>query len=496
MVWVGVESAPGAYPAQVHSAARGSREPGALRAAIQSTGSGFSVTGWRETAQQIARFMRQFSERYKLRGGESASCALGLENQLQPDPNQQPHIGLDHQLPKTTPTRTPRQKRIRAAVWILLLLFFAAGFFIVLRQHEATQTAATGRRNALGATVAITTVTAQKGNIGVYVDAIGTVTPVYTSSITSQVNGIVTQVHYTEGQLVRKGDPLIEIDARSYSATLAQAQGILERDKGILAQEQMDLARYQAAWARNAIPKQTLDDQEKLVQQVQGTVHNDEGTVQYDQIQVEYCHIVAPITGRVGLRLVDPGNVVQANGSTVLAVIAQIQPITAVFSVAEDELGKIQLQLRKRAKLEVDAFDRSSTKQIAKGTLLTLDNQIDTTTGTVKARAQFANGDSSLFPNQFINIRLLENMLTGATLIPTAAVQHNQQAAFVYVIADGKAHLTPITVGVTNAQTAQVEGIAPGAVLATSSFDKLQDNAAISISGKPILANPSGSSAP
>jgi multidrug efflux system membrane fusion protein len=381
-------------------------------------------------------------------------------------------------------------------VWILLLLIFAAAFFIVLRQHEAATTAATSKRNALGATVAITTVTAQKGNIGVYVDSIGTVTPVYTSSITSQVNGIVTLVHYTEGQLVRKGDPLIEIDARPYAATLQQSQGILERDKGILAQAQMDLARYQAAWARNAIPKQTLDDQEKLVEEDQGTVHNDEGTVQYDQIQVEYCHIVAPITGRVGLRLVDPGNVVQAGGGTVLAVIAQIQPITAVFSVAEDDLGQIQLQLRKRAKLEVDAYDRSDQKQLAKGTLLTLDNQIDTTTGTVKARAQFANQDSSLFPNQFVNTRLLVNTLVGATLIPTAAVQHNGQAAFVYVIANNKAHLTPITVGVTNAQTAQVQGINPGDVLATSSFDKLQDNAAISISGKPILANPSGSSAP
>ena len=422
--------------------------------------------------------------------------ALGLENQLQPDPTQQPHIGLEDQLSESSPARTPRQKRIRIAVWILLLLFFAAGFFIVLRHREDAATAPTGRRGAMGGAVAITTVTAQKGNIGVYVDAIGTVTPVYTASIMSQVSGIVTAVHYTEGQLVQKGDPLIEIDPRPYAATLAQSEGILERDKGILAQAQMDLERYKAAWARNAIPKQTLDDQEKLVAEDQGTVHNDEGTVQYDQIQVEYCHIVAPITGRVGLRLVDPGNVVTANGGTVLAVVTQIQPITAVFSVAEDNLGQIEPQLKKRARLEVDAFDRSGLNQLAKGTLLTLDNQIDTTTGTVKARAQFANADSSLFPNQFVNVRLLVNTLVGATLIPNAAVQHNGQAAFVYTIADGKAHLTPITVGVTNAQTAQVEGIAPGDVLATSSFDKLQDNAPVSISTKPILANTSGSSAP
>jgi len=415
---------------------------------------------------------------------------------LEPGPNQQPHIGLEHQLPESTPTRTPRQKRIRAAVWIAILLIFAVGFFLVLRQHEATQTAAAGRRGAMSGAVAITTVTAQKGKIGVYVDAIGTVTPVYTASIVSQVSGIVTAVHYSEGQMVQKGGPLIEIDARPYAATLAQAKGILERDQGVLAQAQMDLDRYKAAWARNAIPKQTLDDQEKLVQQVQGTEHNDEGTVQYDQIQVEYCHIVSPIAGRVGLRLVDPGNVVQANAGTVLAVVTQIQPITVVFTVAEDDLGKIQPQLRKRAKLEADAFDRGGQKQIATGTLLTLDNQIDTTTGTVKARAQFANADSSLFPNQFVNVRLLVNTLEGATLIPSAAVQHNGQAAFVYVIAQNKAHLTPITVGVTNATTAQVTGIQPGDVLATSSFDKLQDGAAVSISTKPIAANTSGSSAP
>jgi multidrug efflux system membrane fusion protein len=415
---------------------------------------------------------------------------------LESDPNQQPHIGLEHQLPESTPTRTPRQKKIRAAVWILLLLIFAAGFLLVLRHHEDAATATAARKGAAGGAVAITTVTAQKGSIGVYVDAIGTVTPVYTSSISSQVDGIVTAVHYTEGQMVQKGAPLIEIDARPYAATLAQAQGILERDKGILAQAQMDLARYQAAWARNAIPKQTLDDQEKLVAQDQGTVHNDEGTVQYDQIQVQYCHIVSPIAGRVGLRLVDPGNVVQANAGTVLAVVMQIEPITAVFSVAEDDLGKIVPQLRKRAKLEVDAYDRGGTKQIATGSLLTLDNQIDTTTGTVKARAQFANKDSALFPNQFVNTRLLVNTLQNATLIPMAAVQHNGQAAFVYVIAQNKAHLTAITVGVSNATTAQVVGIQPGDVLATSSFDKLQDGTAVSISAKPIAANTSGSSAP
>jgi multidrug efflux system membrane fusion protein len=419
----------------------------------------------------------------------------GQENALQSDSNQQPFVSPDHQLSASTDPEHPRHKRIRVAVWIALLVFFAIGFFLVLRHHEEAKVA-TGRRAALTGAVAVTSAPAKKGNIGVYVNAIGTVVPVYTSSITSQVNGIVTAVHFTEGQLVSKDAPLIEIDPRPYQATLLQAQGILERDQGVLAQAQMDLARYQAAWAKNAINKQLLDDQEKLVEQDQGTVKNDEGTVQYDQVQVDFCHIVAPITGRIGLRLVDPGNVVQANGTTVLAVITQIQPITVVFTVAEDSLGQIIPRLRKRTKLTVDAYDRTDQYKIASGQLLTLDNQIDTTTGMVKARASFANKDSSLFPNQFVNTHLLVNTLTGATLVPTAAVQHNGTAAFVYVLSGNKAQLRNITVGVTNGDTAQVQGVNPGDVLATSSFDKLQDGTAVTISSKPIPANTSGSNAP
>jgi multidrug efflux system membrane fusion protein len=436
---------------------------------------------------------------------------LRQEKALPPDPSQHPsaEIGPDHQLSSSTDPVKHRRKGVRVVVWIVLLLFFAAGFFLVLRQRQQSQSAATGRRAAAGATVNLTATTAKQGNIGVYIDSIGTVVPVYTSSITSQVNGIVTAAHFTEGQMVQKGASLVDIDSRPYQATLLQAQGVLERDQGLLAQAQMDLARYQAAWARNAIQKQTVDDQEKLVEQDQGTVKNDQGTVQYDQIQVEFCHIVSPITGRVGLRVVDPGNVVSANGGTVLAVVTQITPITVVFTVAEDTLGQIVPQLKKKAKLTVDVLDHDDKKKIATGTLLTLNNQIDTTTGTVQARAQFANKDSSLFPNQFVNTRLLVQMLNGATLIPTAA-QHNGQAAFVYVLKDNVAHLQPITVGVTDGDTAQVTNVNPGDVLATSGFDKLQDKTPVTISsatagnagtggsgkGKSGSAAPSGSTTP
>ena len=417
---------------------------------------------------------------------------------MQSDSNERPLIGPDHQLPASTAAGKPKRSgTVRILVWVLLLLIFAAGFYWVLHHHDDTAKPATGRRGAAGGTATINTVTARKGDIGVYLDSIGTVTPVYTSSITSQVSGIILSVHYKEGQLVRKGDPLIDVDPRTYEATLLQARGTLEKDEAVLAQAQMDLERYQAAWAKNAIPKQTLDDQEKIVLQDQGTVKNDQGTVAFDRVQLDYCHIVSPITGRVGLRLVDPGNVVQSTGGTTLAVITQIQPITVIFTVPEDSLGQVETPLHKGAKLAVDAYDRTALKQIASGTLLTLDNQIDTTTGTVKGRATFVNKDSSLYPNEFVNTRLLVNTLQDATLIPSSAIQHNGQVAFVYVIQNNVAHLKNIKAGVTDGDTTQVTGIDPGDVLADSSFDKLQDGAKVSISNKPIpVSTTSGSTAP
>jgi multidrug efflux system membrane fusion protein len=385
---------------------------------------------------------------------------------------------------------------VRIIVWIVLLLIFAVGFVLVLRHHDDPAAAKKSAKGAGFGPVTLTTANAEKGNIGSYLDAIGTVTPVYTSSITSQVNGIVTEVHFKEGQIVHKGDPLIEIDARPYQATLLQAQGTLERDENILGQAKMDLERYQDAWNRNAIPKQTLDDQVKIVLQDQGTVKLDQGMVQYDQVQVDFCHITAPISGTVGLRLVDPGNVVQSSGTLTLAVITQLQPITVIFTISEDSLGGVQPQLHKSVPLTVDAFDRAGQKKIATGKLLTIDNQIDTTTGTVKARASFDNKDLALFPNQFVNVRLLVNTIQGATLVPSSAIQHNGQTAFVYVLQDDTAHLRNIKTGVTDGGTTQVTGISPGDVLATSSFDKLQDNAKVVVSKSPVPQSTQGSNAP
>ncbi len=382
-----------------------------------------------------------------------------------------------HQLPPAGENRGSRKKRL--LIWALLLATFALIFWLVLRHQDETQQAAATPKRGAGGPVTATIVTAQRGDIGVYLDEIGTVTPTYTASITSQVTGMVTKVYYKEGQLVQKGQPLLDIDPRTYQAQLMQAEGVLERDTHILAQATMDVERYRQAWAKNGIPKQTLDDQEKIVLQDQGTVKNDQGTVQLDKVQVGFSHITAPISGRVGLRLVDPGNVVQANGSTVLAVVTQEQPITVIFNVAEDSLGDVQGQLRLKKVLSVDAFDRTQQKKISSGKLSSVDNQIDTTTGTVKMRATFDNKDGSLFPNQFVNIRLLVKTLHDVTLIPTSAIQHNGQAAFVYVIQDGTAQIRNVKTGITDAGQTVVEGINPGDQVANSSFEKLQNNSKV-----------------
>jgi membrane fusion protein, multidrug efflux system len=397
------------------------------------------------------------------------------------------HIGAGHQL--SAPPSQPRKQWI---LWtsLLALLILIVVIVVLIHDNEAKEAAAKKKLAAIKPTVTITVATATKGDIGVYLDAIGTVTPVYTASLTAQASGVLTAVHYNEGQSVHKGDSLIDIDPRPYQAQLLEAEGTLERDTGVLAQAQMDLERYRAAWARNAINKQLLDDQEKIVLQDQGTVKNDQGTVNYDQVQLSYCHISAPISGRVGLRLVDPGNVLQASGSTVLAVITQVQPITVIFTLAEDSLGQVQTRMRKMHSLPVEAWDRAQSTKIASGKLLTIDNLIDTTTGTVKLRALFDNKNGSLFPNQFVNTRLLVDTHDGVTLVPTGAVQHNGQVAFVYLIANGVASVRNVKTGVSDGGMIAVGGINPGDVVATSSFEKLQAGSKVLVSKQAQPSNP------
>lgn len=346
-------------------------------------------------------------------------------------------------------------------------------------------------------------VTAHTGSVGVYVDAIGTVTPMYQVSIYPQVTGVITAVHYREGQMVHKGDPLIDIDPRPFQAQLEQAQGVLDRDTNTLAQAKMDLARYQLAWSKNAIPRQTLEDQEKIVAQDEGTVRNDEGNVKYYQVQLGYCHITSPITGKVGLRLVDPGNLVTANSTTTtLVVVTQMEPTTVVFTVAEDNLPEVLQQTRSGKGLRVDAYDHARQNHLAQGKLTSIDNQIDTTTGTVKMRAEFENRDGSLFPNQFVNTRLLVKTLENQVLIPSSAIQHNGTQDFVYVLekdAKGeKAVQRTVKAGVSDHGETAVQGVNAGDVVANSSFEKLQDGSQVTRSKVqiPNETEPSASTAP
>ena len=383
-----------------------------------------------------------------------------------------------------------RRKRRSRTTWIVLLVAAILGFFIFQHFHggkgAATGGTAAGARGRgqLGP-AAISAGQSRTGDINVYVEALGTVTPTYTVTVYSQITGRVMDVRYREGQTVRKGDPLIEIDPRPYEATLMQAEGTLEHDQGVLAEARIDLQRYKDAFARNAIAKQQLDDQEQTVVQDEGTVKADQGTVAYDKVQLAYCHIVSPINGRVGLRLVDPGNTVFSGSSSTLVVITQLQPITVVFNVSEDDLSRIQPQMKGGHQLTVDAFDRAKDKQIESGTLRSVDNQVDTTTGTVKFRAEFANKGLALFPNQFVNARLLVNTLHNATLVPSAAVQHNGTAAFVYVVnANNTVSVQPVTTLATEEQETAVEGVNPGVTLATSGFDRLDNGTQVLVQGQ------------
>ncbi|MET0411577.1 MAG: efflux RND transporter periplasmic adaptor subunit [Polyangiaceae bacterium] len=381
-------------------------------------------------------------------------------------------------------SRTPRHLRYLALSSALVLLVAALVWLARERQSMA--------RTVAPAPVRVPTAVARQASVPVQLEALGTVTPLHTVAITSQVSGQVLAVHYEEGQLVHEGDALIDIDARPLRATLLQAQGTLEKDRALLAQAKMDLARFRAAWARNAIAKQQLDDQEKQVQQAAGVVKNDLGVVQFDQAQLAYCHISAPLSGRIGLRLVDPGNVLSAQSGTPLAVITQLTPISVVFTVAEDDLPSVLEQTRAGLRLSVEALDRTRTKTLARGTLSALDNQIDSSTGTLKARAVFDNQDEALFPNQFVNVRLRVRTIEGTTTLPTSALQHDGSDSFVYVIRDTHAHVQRVQPGIIAGDTAQVDGIAPGTVVANGSFDKLRDGIVVAVADAAPATRPVG----
>jgi multidrug efflux system membrane fusion protein len=373
----------------------------------------------------------------------------------------------------------------------LLLLLIVAGIVWWTKQQSAPQ--AQNGRNAAPMSIVPEAVT--KGDINVNINALGTVTSLATVTIRSQISGYLQKVVFKEGDEVKKGDLLVQIDPRPYEATLAQANGNLARDQALLKGAQVDLARYQGLAAQNAVPRQTLDTQVALVAQDQGTVEADKAAVKSAEVNLQYTSILSPLDGRVGLRQVDQGNYVTAGDANGIVVITQLKPISVLFTVPEDNLQAISKRLQAGAGLPSAAFDRSGSRKIADGILQTFDSQIDPTTGTIKLRAQFPNETEALYPNQFVNVQLLLDTYKDVTIMPTAGVQRGVPGTFVYLVnADNTVSVRKINLGVTDGDRVEVRsGLQPGDKIVVDGADKLRDGAKINVRAE--AANPNAPAA-
>ena len=364
----------------------------------------------------------------------------------------------------------PRSRRrwLWLSLGVLLLLGLAAYFL----WPKSTKAAAPPPPP-----IPVVAATSHQGDIGVYYSGLGAVTPLATVTVKSRVDGQLMSVRYREGDTVHQGDLLVEIDDGPYRAALTQAEGQLMRDQAALENARIDLVRYQQLVPQKAIPEQQLATQQATVHQDEGVVKLDEGQIESAKVNLAYCKIAAPATGRIGLRLVDPGNIVQTADTNGLLVITQMDPISAIFTISEDQLQVVLKKMAAGQTLEVDAYSRDAKTKLAQGSLTTLDNQIDPATGTLKLRATFENPKGTLFPNQFVNARLLVEEKHGVTLVPTAAVQRNSQATYVYVVkADSTVTVRPIAIGTTEGDDSEVtSGLAPGEVVVMTGVDKLEE---------------------
>jgi multidrug efflux system membrane fusion protein len=396
--------------------------------------------------------------------------------------------------------------------WVALLIVVVVALLMVALaryiQHRQPVPAAGGPgrgRGGQNGPVAVSVATATAGDIQLRIPALGTVTPLATVTVRTQISGVMQKILFTEGQTVHLGDSLAQIDPRPYEAAQQQMQGNLRRDQALLADARLDMKRYEGLVKEDAIAEQQLDTQRALVDQYQGTIESDEGQLKTATVNLLYTHITAPVTGRVGLRQVDQGNYVTPGDANGIVVINQLQPITVIFSIPEDNVSELMRRLNKGAPLTVEAYDRTNSAKLADGKLLTVDNEIDVTTGTVKLRAQFGNTDGLLFPNQFVNIQLLQEVLQNQIIMPNSAVRRGAPngvvSTFVYVVnPDHTVSVRPVTLGVVDGERVAVTlGLSAGEVVVTEGGDRLRDGAEVQLpgaAGPAATAHPSASAQP
>jgi multidrug efflux system membrane fusion protein len=371
--------------------------------------------------------------------------------------------------------------------WIVVLCLVAGGIFGLWKKQQPSATTTGPKTGSKGPNLPtpVFVAPARTGDMNVYLSGLGSVTALNTVTVRSRVDGQLMEVHFREGQNVARGSLLATIDPRPFQVQLTQAEGQMARDREQLNNARMDLERYRTLWAQDSIPRQQLDTQEALVRQYEGAVKIDQGQIDSAKLQLTYSRITAPISGRIGLRLVDAGNMVRAADAGGLLTIAQIQPITVVFPIPEDSLPQVQRKM-KGGKLKVEAFDREMKQNLADGELVTVDNQIDPTTGTVKLKAAFANSKSELFPNQFVNARLLLDVKEDSIIVPSAAIQKNPQGAFVFVLkADKTVAMRPVKTGISQGgETSITEGLEAGEQVVVDGAERLREGSKVEVKEK------------
>jgi membrane fusion protein, multidrug efflux system len=392
------------------------------------------------------------------------------------------------------PTRRRRRLWIVAAV--LVVVAVAAGYWYWSRTPDAAARGGAagpgGRGDASARALPVVAAPARKGSIDVYINALGTVTPRNVVVVHARVDGQLMRVAFKEGQIVKAGDLLAEIDPRPFQVQLTQATGQLAKDQALLRNAQLDLERYQTLLAQDSISKQQVDTQAALVSQYEGTVQSDQGAIDSAKLQLTYSRVTAPISGRVGLRQVDPGNVVHASDTNGIVVIAELQPITVVYPIPEDSVQRVLARQATGESVVVEAWDRDQKVKLATGKLVSVDNQIDTTTGTVKLKAEFPNANLALFPNQFVNVRMLVETLADATLVPSAAIQRGAPGTFVFVVReDNSVTVAPVKLGPVQGETTAIaSGLAPGAMVVVDGTDKLREGAKVELITRDAQAAP------